>query len=64
MISKILVAVEKLSSNPLPKQTTKLVGSQHSFRIRVGDYRIVYSVYSTTLTIEILRVKHRKNVYK
>ncbi len=64
MIAKILVAVQKLSSNPLPLKTTKLVGTQQSFRIRVGDYRIVYNIFFKTLIIEIVRVKHRRNVYQ
>ncbi len=63
-ISKILVAVQELSSNPFPNQTTKLVGSQQSFRIRIGDYRVVYNIFAETLIIEIVRVKHRKEVYK
>jgi len=64
MIAKILVAVQKLSLNPFPPKTTKLVGTHQSFRIRVGDYRIVYNIFSKTLIIEIVRVKHRRNVYQ
>ncbi len=63
-IEKILAAVEKLSANPFPHRTTKLVGSSQSFRIRVGDYRIIYNIFAKTLTIEIVRVKHRREVYK
>jgi len=63
-ISKILKAIEELTSNPFPPKTRKLEGSEKSFRIRIGDYRIVYSVYSKTLTIEIVRVGHRKDIYK
>lgn len=63
-ISKILAAVENLSSNPLPNRTTKLVGSQQSFRIRIGDYRVVYNIFSKTLIIEIVRIKHRRNIYR
>jgi mRNA interferase RelE/StbE len=64
MIAKILATVEKLSSNPCPPKTTKLIGTQQSFRIRVGDYRIVYNVFSKTLIIEIVRVRHRRDVYQ
>ncbi len=63
-ISKILAAVENLSSNPLPNRTTKLVGSQQSFRIRIGDYRVVYNIFSKNLSIEIVRIKHRRNIYR
>lgn len=64
IIPKILAVAQKLSSNPLPPQTTKLVGTQNSFRIRAGDYRIIYNIFSKTLIIEVIRVKHRKEVYK
>ncbi len=63
-VSRILKAVEELSSNPFPNQTRKLAGSEHSFRIRVGDYRIIYSVFSKVLTVEIIRVGHRRDVYE
>lgn len=64
IVGKIIVAVENLSSNPFPNQTEKLVGSENSFRIRVGDYRVVYNIFDRTLTIEIVRVRHRREVYK
>lgn len=63
-INRILETVEALSSSPFPNQTKKLVGSDNSFRIRVGDYRIIYTVLSKILTIEIIRVGHRRDIYK
>lgn len=60
---RILSAVEELSANPYPAGTKKLVGAEHSYRIRVGDYRIVYSIWTSRLTIEIVRVGNRKDVY-
>jgi mRNA interferase RelE/StbE len=63
-ISRILKAVEELSSNPFPNQTKKLVGSEHSFRIRIGDYRIIYNVLSKVLIVEIIRVGHRRDIYE
>jgi len=53
-----------LSSNPFPNQTKKLIGSEHSFRIRVGNYRIIYDVLSKVPTIEIIRVGHRRDIYE
>lgn len=43
-INKILESVGNLSTNPFPKKTRKLVGTQQSFRIRVGDYRVIYNI--------------------
>ncbi len=63
VVVRILNAVERLESEPYPSGVRKLVGSEHSYRIRVGDYRIVYSIFSSNLIIEVIRVGHRKNVY-
>ena len=64
IIRKIHHAVEDLGQNPHPYGSKKLVGSENGFRIRLGDYRIIYTITSKTLTIEIVRIGHRKNVYK
>ena len=63
VVARILNAVERLPGEHYPSGVRKLVGSEHSYRIRVGDYRIIYSILSTNLVIEIIRVGHRKNVY-
>ena len=64
LIPKILITVEGLIENPFPKGSRKIIGAKHIYRIRVGDYRIVYSVKSGKLVIEIIRVSHRKSVYR
>ena len=63
-IPRILAAVEALVANPTPVGSKKLRGSEYTYRIRVGDYRIVYSVYSNLLIIEIVRIGHRKDIYR
>ena len=63
-IRKILDAVEQLAEQPFPPGVKKLVGTEQTYRIRVGDYRILYEVFSSMLLIEIIRVGHRKDVYK
>ena len=64
IIKKILKAVEALASNPFPPKIKKLIGSEHTFRIRIGDYRIIYNIYSKILIIEIIRVGHRRDIYE
>jgi mRNA interferase RelE/StbE len=44
MISKIAAAVDNLASNPYPEGVRKLVGSENSYRIRIGDYPVLYNV--------------------
>jgi mRNA interferase RelE/StbE len=63
-ISRILKAIEGLSDEPYPSGVRKLVGSEYTYRLRVGNYRIVYSVIASKSVIEIIRVRHRKDVYK
>ncbi|MDQ6765445.1 MAG: type II toxin-antitoxin system RelE/ParE family toxin [Verrucomicrobiota bacterium] len=63
-VSRILVAVEKLSEEPLPHGSEKLTGSDHTYRIRVGDYRVIYEVLHAPDAIEVQRVRHRREVYR
>jgi mRNA interferase RelE/StbE len=62
-IERILKAVEALAGNPLPPGVRKLVGAEHTYRIREGSYRIIYSVSASELVVEVVRVGHRKDVY-
>ncbi|MDQ6756349.1 MAG: type II toxin-antitoxin system RelE/ParE family toxin [Bacteroidota bacterium] len=52
-----------LRNNPLPSGYKKLKGFKNLYRIRVGNYRIIYSVQHDILIIEILKIAHRKDVY-
>ena len=64
VILRILQAVESLAEDPLQTGNKKLVGSDSIYRIRVGDYRIIYSIEFSVLTIEIIKVGHRRQVYR
>ena len=61
--SAILKAVNALADEPRPFGYTKLTG-EDSYRIRVGDYRILYKIFEDIVTVEIVKVSHRKEVYK
>jgi mRNA interferase RelE/StbE len=61
---RVLRAAATLASNPLPSGCRKLQGSQNAFRIRVGDYRVIYTVDDTVLIVAIERVRHRREVYR
>jgi mRNA interferase RelE/StbE len=63
-IGRILEAVAALADNPHPVGSKKLRGSEHTYRIRVGDCRVVYSVYSDVRVIEIIRAGPRKDIYR
>ena len=53
-----------LRDNPRPHGVRKLVGPQVGWRIRVGDYRILYQIDDKAQTLTIVRVKHRREAYR
>ncbi|MFN7341943.1 MAG: type II toxin-antitoxin system RelE family toxin, partial [bacterium] len=55
---RIMVAIESLADDPMPVGCKKLVGSDHTYRIRVGDYRIVYDIQNSNLVVFVIRVRH------
>ena len=63
-VARVVSAVADLASNPQPHGSQKLSGSERTYRIRVGDYRVIYEVFADSRVIEIQRVRHRKDVYR
>ena len=63
-VSRIIAEVAKLADEALPHGSEKLTGSDHTYRLRVGDYRVVYEVLRSANVVEIQRVRHRKDVYR
>lgn len=63
-IPKIITAIEDLAENPRPVGCKKLVGSEHTFRIRVGDYRVIYDIQDNILMVLVVRIRHRRDVYR
>ena len=63
-MERVIETVESLADNPFPHGVEKLSGSEHAYRIRLGDYRIVYEVVTESKLVEIQRVRHRKDVYR
>jgi len=52
-----------LAENPRPNGAIKLQGAENLYRIRVGDYRIVYAIEEEVKIVEVVKVAHRKDVY-
>ena len=61
---KILEALEQLSVNPRPSGVKKLKSAFNIYRIRVGEYRVIYSINDTVLIVTVVKIAHRKNVYR
>ncbi|HUX40354.1 MAG TPA: type II toxin-antitoxin system RelE/ParE family toxin [Rectinemataceae bacterium] len=64
VIARILAAVETLVVNPRSDGVRKLTDTESTYRIRIGDYRVVYNVYDRKLIIEVIRVRDRKDAYQ
>jgi len=60
---RIVNRIEALSSNPRPPGCTKLSG-QEAYRLRVGDYRVIYTVFDDRLIVVVIDVGHRRDVYR
>jgi mRNA interferase RelE/StbE len=60
---RIQGAITVLASNPLPPVAKKLVG-RDNYRLRVSDYRIVYSIHENILTVKIISIGHRSEIYR
>ena len=60
---RILDRIKKLEGNPRPAGTEKLTG-QERYRLRQGRYRVIYSIQDDELTIWVVKVGHRKDVYR
>ena len=60
----IIGKIEGLKDNPKPEGSAKLKGSRDLFRIRHGDYRVIYQIKKNVLLIIIIRVGHRRDIYK
>jgi mRNA interferase RelE/StbE len=58
----ILRAIQNLITDPKPHGVKKLKGRE-GYRIRKGDYRIIYDVHDDTLVIQIIAIGHRKEIY-
>lgn len=61
--NKVVSALQDLAINPRPQGSKKLKGRQ-GFRVRIGDYRIIYNINDNILTVFILAIGNRRDVYE
>jgi len=62
-LKRILKALELLADNPKPNGVIKLSGDE-KFRLRIGNYRILYQIFDKKLTVIVVKVGRRKDIYK
>jgi mRNA interferase RelE/StbE len=63
-VSRILRRIEALAEEPAPRQSVKLTGAEYLYRVRVGDYRVIYSVDHDAKTVTVHYIRHRKDAYR
>ncbi|MEW6546693.1 MAG: type II toxin-antitoxin system RelE/ParE family toxin [Bacillota bacterium] len=61
---QVIACVRGLAHNPRPPGARKIVGSDNAWRVRVGDYRVVYEVDDAAFRVIVYRVRHRKEAYR
>jgi mRNA interferase RelE/StbE len=64
LVARVFPRIEKLASNPRPPSCKKIQGGDREWRIRIGDYRVVYTVDEKNFFVEVTRIRHRKDVYQ
>jgi len=64
MYGRVLRKLESLEQNPRPFGAEKLAGPEDFYRVRVGDWRIVYAIRDRELVVIVIRIGHRREVYR
>ena len=61
---RIVEAIQTLAVDPRPSACKKLAGREAAYRLRIGDYRIVYTVNDREIIVEVIKFGHRRAVYR
>jgi mRNA interferase RelE/StbE len=61
---RIQAVLELLAENPRPPAATRLVGGAGEWRVRTGDYRVIYEIEDDRLVVLVLRAGHRREIYR
>ncbi len=64
VLRRIVQVIKSFSLVPRPPGCRKISGSENKWRVRVGDYRILYEIDDKNSTAKVMRVKHRREVYR
>jgi len=62
--TRLLEALQELRQNPTHIKTRKLSGYENRYRVRVGDYRIIYQIHNHELIVLVLAIGHRREIYR
>ena len=60
----LIALIESLSEEPRPSGCKKLKGRQNQYRVRAGDYRIIYTIEDMSLIVRVIKLGHRRDIYE
>jgi mRNA interferase RelE/StbE len=60
---RVVSTIDKLANDPRPPGAKRLVG-ENAYRVRIGDYRIIYEIHDDRLVVLVVRVGHRREIYR
>jgi mRNA interferase RelE/StbE len=64
MVARVFERIEALRDDPSPRRSLKLAGAEELYRIRVGDYRVIYAIDKDNQQVVIHYVRHRRDAYR
>ena len=64
LVNRILLKIEALVKDPRPGQCRKIIGEKNLWRLRIGDYRVIYSIDDEQRMIDINAIRHRSDAYR
>jgi len=64
MVQRLFPAIERLAREPRPRGCRKIQGADNLWRIRIGDYRVLYTIDDQARIVDILAIRHRSDAYR
>jgi mRNA interferase RelE/StbE len=61
---RIIPPIKALAEDPKPPGCRKIAGSKNDWRIRIGEYRVIYEIDEPAEAVKVMRIRHRKEVYR
>jgi len=64
LLHRIFPRIDALSMNPRPRGCKKIEGEEDLWRIRIGQYRVLYRIYDADKLVDVIAIRHRRDAYR
>ena len=64
MFDRVVLGIKSLAQNPKPHGVRKIVGSKNDWRMRIGEYRVIYEIDEDVKAVKVMRIRHRREAYR